>query len=134
MTSSPHYPQSNGKAENAVKTVKRLLTKCKLSGQSEIHALLDWRNTPSESIGTSPAQRFLGRRCTIISSKLKPEFPTHNNVQAQKKHRSRQQAYYNQRAKELKPISKGQTVRIRLPEKSTWSTGICQGLVGPEAI
>ena len=133
MTSSPHYPQSNGKAENAVKTVKRLLTKCKLSGQSEIHALLDWRNTPSESIGTSPAQRFLGRRCTIISSKLKPEFPTHNNVQAQKKQRSRQQAYHNQRAKELKPISKGQTVRIRLPEKSTWSTGICQGLVGPRS-
>lgn len=26
---SPHYPQSNGKVENVVKTVKRLFTKCR---------------------------------------------------------------------------------------------------------
>ncbi len=60
VTSSPRYPQSNGKAENAVKTVKRLFKKCQESGQSEYLALLDWRNTPTEGIGTSPAQRFLG--------------------------------------------------------------------------
>ena len=65
-TSSPHYLQSNGKAENAVKTVKRLFTKCHESGQSEYLALLDWRNTPTERMGTSPAQRFLGRRCKTL--------------------------------------------------------------------
>ncbi len=62
ITSSPHHPQSNGKAENAVKTVKRLFKKCKKSGQSEFLALLDWRKTPIEGVGTSPAQRLMGRR------------------------------------------------------------------------
>ena len=66
ITSSPRYPQSNGKAENAVKTVKRLFSKCKEAGQSEFLALLDWHNTPSEGVGTSPAQRFLGRRCKTL--------------------------------------------------------------------
>ena len=40
ITSSPHYPQSNGKAENAVKTVKRLFRKCQESRESEYLALL----------------------------------------------------------------------------------------------
>ena len=62
-TTSPYYPQSNGKAENAVKTIKKLFTKCHQSGQSEYNALLDWRNTPTKGMGTSPAQRFLGHHC-----------------------------------------------------------------------
>ena len=41
VTSTSHYPQSNGKAENDVKTVKRLFMKCRDSGQSEYLALLD---------------------------------------------------------------------------------------------
>ena len=63
QTSSPHFPQSNGKVENAVKSAKRLLTKAKASGQDLYLAILDWRNTPSATIGTSPVQRLFGR-CT----------------------------------------------------------------------
>ena len=40
-TSSPYYPQSNRKVENAVKTIKRLFSNCQESGQSEFQALLD---------------------------------------------------------------------------------------------
>ena len=78
VTSSPHYPQSNGKAENAVKIVKRLFSKCRDARKSEYQALLDWRNTPTEGMGTSPAQRFLGRRCRTLlptcSALLQPSF------------------------------------------------------------
>ena len=78
--SSPHHPQSNGKAENGVKTVKRLFKKCCESGQLEFQALLDWRNTPTEGIGSSPAQRFLGRRCkTLLPTtliQLTPQYRT----------------------------------------------------------
>ena len=49
-------PQSNAKAENAVKTVKCIFTKCQESGQLESLTLLDWHNTPTEGVGTSPAQ------------------------------------------------------------------------------
>ena len=66
ITSSPHHPQSNGKAENAVKTMKRLFTKCRESDQSEFLALLDWRNTPTEGVGTSNARCLMGRRCKTL--------------------------------------------------------------------
>ena len=35
VTSSPHFAQSNGKAENAVKTIKHLFQKCKIDNTSE---------------------------------------------------------------------------------------------------
>ena len=86
ITSSRHYSQSNGKAENAVKTVKRLFTKCKESGQSEFLALLDWRNTPTEGVGTSPTQRLMGRRCKtllpIASTLLHPRYSTDEESRA----------------------------------------------------
>ena len=99
ITSSPHYPQSNGKAENAVKTVKRLFKKCEKAGLSEYRALLDWRNTPSEGVGTSPAQRFLGCWCKpllpITHSKLQPCFPTADDAHALRGQKKKQQHYYN---------------------------------------
>ncbi|KAL9965899.1 hypothetical protein ACROYT_G029757 [Oculina patagonica] len=53
-TSSPRYPQSNGRAENAVKTCKNLMKKAKADGQDPLLALLDWRNTPTERTWTPP--------------------------------------------------------------------------------
>ena len=45
-TSSPRYPQANGKVENAVKTCKGLLLKVKEDKQDPLLAILAWRNTP----------------------------------------------------------------------------------------
>ena len=59
-TSSPHYPQSNGKAEKAVQTVKKLLHKS-LSEQKDFQlALLDFRNAPTNDTVGSPAQHLMG--------------------------------------------------------------------------
>ena len=132
-TSSPHHHQSNGKAENAVRTVKRLFRKCKDSGQSEFLALLDWRNTPTEGVGTSPAQRLMGRRCKtllpIAGTLLLPRHNTEREARALKGMKERQRHHYNKHTKSLKPISRGETVRMKLPGQRKWSAGTCAGKV-----
>lgn len=57
-TSSLHTPHSNGEAERAVQTVKKLWSKA----EDKYLALLDYRTTPLESVGLSPAQLLMGRR------------------------------------------------------------------------
>lgn len=64
--SSAHYPQSNGRAELAVKTAKRIITdntgpKGQLNTDQVMAALLQHRNTPMQEIGVSPAQLLYGR-------------------------------------------------------------------------
>ena len=60
-TSSPYWPQGNGKAESAVKVAKALLKKSPDPVKFQL-ALLDYRNTPPQGHTLSPAQRSMGRR------------------------------------------------------------------------
>ena len=137
VTSSPRYPQSNGKAENAVKTVKRLFIKCKTSGQSEYLALLDWRNTPSEGYGTSPAQRLMGRRCKtrlpVAGKLLQPETTIERDSTALVAAKARQQHHYDKSAKALPPLNAGDAVRLKLPGQQTWSPAVCIREAGPRS-
>ena len=129
VTSSPNYPQSNGKAENAVKTVKKLFTKCKLSHGNEFMALLNWRNTPSEGMSLSPAQRLMGRRCKTVmpckESLLKPNYSTWRDSRDLYKKKRKQAKYYNKNSRKRALIYPGQTVRMRLPGSKLWTPGIC---------
>ena len=128
-SSSPHHHQSNGKAENAVKTVKRLFSKCKESGQSEFLALLDWRNTPTEEVGTSPAQRLMGRRCktllSIAGTLLQRRHDTEQETRALIGMKQRQRHHYDKHAKPLKQIATGETVRLKLSSQKKWKAGTC---------
>ena len=58
-TSSPHYPQSNGKIESAVKSMKKIIYTAwnsrSLDHNKLCRALLHYRNTPSHKDGLSPA-------------------------------------------------------------------------------
>lgn len=62
-TSSPHFPQSNGHAEAAVKAIKYLLAKTSPNGDINSPAfqegLMELRNTPRAE-GRSPAQILFG--------------------------------------------------------------------------
>jgi len=62
-TSSPLFPQSNGQAEQAVQTVKKLLRRL----DDPYMALLTYRSTPVPWCIFSPSELLMGRRfCTTI--------------------------------------------------------------------
>ena len=62
ITSSPGHSQSNGMAESAVKTEKRIIKRAKESKTDVYLAILDHRNTPKQSKRNSPAQSLVNRR------------------------------------------------------------------------
>ncbi|KAK3730127.1 hypothetical protein QZH41_004833 [Actinostola sp. cb2023] len=123
-TSSPNYPQSNGRVENAVKTAKRLMKKTKEAGTDFYLALLDWRNTPTEGVNSSPAQRLYGRRTRTLlptsATLLKPKIP-HNVRDKLLVKKELQTKYYNRHTRELPPLTPGDQVRV-IPKPNDRST------------
>ena len=61
ITSSPHYPQSNGLAEKFVQIVKNLFYKAKDEGTYIYKCLMIYCNTPLESMSKSPMQMLQQR-------------------------------------------------------------------------
>ena len=62
LTSSPHYPLSNGPAEKFVGIIKNLFHKAKEEGQSLYTAIMVYRNTPLNGTLQSPMQILQGRQ------------------------------------------------------------------------
>ena len=114
ITSSPHYPQSNGQAECAVQTVKCLLKK---EGDPYL-ALLSYRATLLQS-EFSPSELFMSGKLRtsvpVTREVLKPQVPHLSSVRERdERHITRQQSNYNSRhgARELTPLNPGETVWI----------------------
>ena len=124
IKTSPRYPQSNGKAENSVKTAKAILKKAADAGHDSHLCLLDFRNTPSEGMDSSPAQRLLSRRTRsllpVADQLLQPKVVPNVLTKLQSRKRT-QAAYYDRGAKVLHPLTKGDVVRVLpLPGQSKW--------------
>ena len=113
LTSSPNYPQSNGKVENAIKTAKSLMKKARESGQDFYLSLLAWRNTPTEGMGSSPAQRLFSRHTKTslptVSRLLEPE-PVKQVRDKLYERKEIQAEYFNKGSKELPSLQEGETV------------------------
>ena len=59
---SPGNSKANGAAEAAVKDAKKMMKRCRAEKSDPFIGLLNVRNTPSEGMSSSPAQRLFGRR------------------------------------------------------------------------
>ena len=78
-TSSPKFPQSNGEAERAVRTIKGLLKKA----EDPYAALLEYRSTPV-TCGYSPAELLMNRKLRssvpISPVQLQPSVPDYSRL------------------------------------------------------
>lgn len=66
VTSSLHHHKANGEAESAVKVTKNLFKKALWDIRDPWLALLEHRNMPVETIGSSPARRLMFQRTKIL--------------------------------------------------------------------
>lgn len=140
VTSSPTYPQSNGKAESAVKSMKRIIrgawTGHQLDQEKLARGLLQYRNTPSRRDGASPAQKLFKRpiQDTLPAHRLaflnQPSWEYTEPEDTSKDTCSNQQ-YYNRRAHPLPEIRVGTNVAIQNPSTKQWDTYGIVARVGP---
>lgn len=117
ITSSPQYPQINGFAENQVKVLKRIIQKCQTAGSDLDLAILEWRNTPNEKIG-SPSQVLMGRRTNstlpIAQTLLNPQPITVGIYDALAERQQKQKVQYDKTAKQPYPeLHEGDKVRMK---------------------
>ena len=115
VTSSPHFQSSNGAAERAVQTVKRLWRK---SADKQL-ALLNYRTTPLEDVNLSPSQLLMGRRprntLPAASDILRPKGQNLDRIkQSLQSVKDKQKASFDikYRNKELLPLYPTDPVRI----------------------
>ena len=130
VTSSPTYPQSNGKAEATVKSMKKLIqaswTRDALDERKLTRALLQYHNTPSQRDRLSPAQKLFGQP-------IQDTLPAHRRAFAPEWQKSAEEAEkhaithaeqvernYNQHARALPDIHVGSSVAIQNTITKLW--------------
>ena len=126
-TSSPHFPQSNGEAERAVQTAKKILR------QDYIFlALMAYQSTPVVPTGESPSKLLMGRqintRLPTVEKNLKPQWPDLAKVRVTDQKAKAANCYYYNRlhgARSLPVPQPGDAVRVKLHGEKEWrQTGL----------
>ena len=99
-----------------MKTIKNLLAKAANSEQDPYLVFLDWRNTPTETLNSSPVQQLFGRRTKtrlpMSIQLLKPKLPEEVS-QKLKLQKAKESLYYNKGAKELEDLHPEDIVRLQ---------------------
>ncbi len=125
--SSPHYPQSNGHAEAAVKAMKGLVKKSNCNGnlrdEAFLAGLLEWRCTPKDH-GSSPAQLLYGRSIRSRVPTTETALDRADKSVNDRRHNLKEKvtARYNTGARDLPVLKQGQAVRVQNTTTKLWDT------------
>lgn len=112
ITSSPHYPKSNGFIERHVQTVKAALTKAQQAKTDPDLVLLCLRTTPISPHLPSPMEILTGRKAkSNVPTKLINPQPKDNIRQELQQRQLNQKMQYDKTARDLPPLTPGQQVR-----------------------
>ena len=93
VTSSPHYPQSNGFIERHVKNIKALIRKAKKSGDDIQMVMMNVRTTPVDTKLSSPSPMMFGRLMTTILPNHSDPGPEHERTQHQQRQTTAERYY-----------------------------------------
>lgn len=132
VSSSPHYPQSNGHAESSVKAAKALIKKTTKNGHMDTDefysGLLELRNTPRTEDGRSPAQILFGHpirsNVPIHHTAFSSEWQVADQTAIQRglQYRRQMQYQYDKHSRILTKFKVGQEVLIQNPTNKMWDT------------
>ncbi|XP_053698805.1 uncharacterized protein K02A2.6-like [Sabethes cyaneus] len=126
ITSSPHFPRSNGLSERFVQTAKNLLKRCTEEGSDLQLALLLQRNTPRDKQLLSPNQRLMSRmvRTTMPVTKAillpKVVLNVHDKL---REARENQKRYADRGCLTAPEFAKGQNVVVQNTKSHLWEKG-----------
>ena len=98
FSSSPYHKQSNGLVEAAVKSAKTLQKKAQRTGRDMWMSFLDYRNTPTEGMDSSPVQRLMLKRTKttlpLAAHLLEPEIQQDVQTRLTLKRRKAKKHFY----------------------------------------
>ena len=128
---------SNGRAELTVKTAKRIIIgnmgpQGSLDNDGAARVVLQYRNTPIQNIGLSPAQLLLHRRLHDFVPSHPILYKPHaewiaaprNREKSLSQHNAQLIEKYNRTAHTLRPLLKGQIESIQCTNNGQWSTTV----------
>ena len=138
--SSAHYPQSNGRAEAAVKAVKRILTDNtdstgNLDTDGAARAMMLHRNTPVQDVELSPSVMLFGHQLNdhlpSLHEKIRAEWSEVRDVRetAMARRHMRSQQRHDTHTKCLPPLHVGDSVTLQNQSGNNPKRWNCTGTI-----
>jgi hypothetical protein len=129
VPSTPHYPQSNGLAESAVKSMKKLVIWTVPNGDLDnevfLQALVKWRNTlrhhgasPTQIVFEHPIRSLVPAHHRSFSAEWQQSMAYWNQRAAVATDRAAQRC--NERARSFPPLRIGTPVRVQDTDMGLW--------------